>query len=291
LRALLPVQRRYADLLATGEWMPLAAHSPDARVVASRWSDGETTLWCVANRGDAYAGPLQGSELVVDLPAGGIAAFAGGEALVVAGGGDTSFPARETRRVAAPLAAHDGAPDGFLEAPPPPPRITSRFRRRETGTYGGAPYVDEWKPLPPRLHDFVEVERPAVAARRFAIGVREIAGPDGAPLTGLDLEEARAFATAAGARLPTEDEWQVAAEAGLLERAEPLVWNWTESEHTDGRTRFAILKGGSAWAAEGSDWYVDGGPREPSFSLKLLLLGGGLARSPRIGFRLAVDLP
>ena len=48
---------------------------------------------------------------------------------------------------------------------------------------------------------------------------------------------------------------------------------------------------GSAWAAEGSEWYVDGGPQEPRYSLKLLLLGGGLARSSRIGFRLAVDLP
>jgi len=91
--------------------------------------------------------------------------------------------------------------------------------------------------------------------------------------------------------LPTEDEWQLAAEARLLERGAPLVWNWTESEHTDGRTRFAILKGGSAWAAGGSDWYVDGGPQEPNYSLKLLLLGGGVARSTCIGFRLAVDLP
>ena len=117
-----------------------------------------------------------------------------------------------------------------------------------------------------------------------------MADQDGKPLTGLDLAEARAHAAAAGARLPTEDEWQLAAEAGVLARLEPLVWNWTESEHTDGRTRFTILKGGSAFAAEGSDWYVDGGPQDPSYSLKLLLLGGGMARSPHIGFRLAVDL-
>ena len=108
--------------------------------------------------------------------------------------------------------------------------------------------------------------------------------------TGLDLAEARAYAASVGARLPTEDEWQLAAEDGLLDLSGPRVWNWTESEHSDGRTRFVILKGGSDWEAEGSDWYVDGGPQEPAYSLKLLLLGGGLARSPRIGFRLAVDL-
>lgn len=284
LRAMLPVQRRFADLLASGEWTPLAAH--DGAVVASRWADGETTLWAAANRSDR-----EGRLFGATLPPRGIAAFLGSDLLIVAGGGDSTFPARETVRVPAPAARAVAVPDGFVEAPPPPSRIASRFRRRETGTYGEAPYVEEWKPLPPRLHDFVEVERETVAAPRFAIGRREVTDATGAPLTGLDLAEARAYAASVGARLPTEDEWQLAAEAGLLERARPLVWNWTESEHTDGRTRFAILKGGSAWVTEGSDWYVDGGPQEPRYSLKLLLLGGGLVRSTRIGFRLAADLP
>ncbi len=91
-------------------------------------------------------------------------------------------------------------------------------------------------------------------------------------------------------RLPTEDEWQVAAEAGLLVRRAPLVWNLTDSEHTDGRTRFCVVKGGSAYRPEGSDWYFDGGPQPPDVSARLLTLGAGLARSPWIGFRCAVDL-
>jgi formylglycine-generating enzyme required for sulfatase activity len=188
-------------------------------------------------------------------------------------------------------------PDGLVEAVRPSTPITAVFRRRETGSYGEAPFVDEWKPLPPRLHDLEEFTHEAVAAPRFAIGRREVTnaelGLDGAadaPATGLALAQARALAASRGARLPTEDEWQLAAEAGLLERLEPQVWNWTESEHTDGRTRFVILKGGSAWRAEGSDWYVDGGPQEPAYSLKLLLAGEEIARSPWIGFRLAVDL-
>ena len=90
-----------------------------------------------------------------------------------------------------------------------------------------------------------------------------LAGPPDAPVTHVELADARAYAAWAGLRLPTEDEWQVAAEAGLLRRREPLVWNWTESEHTDGRTRFAILKGGAAFRADGSDWYFDGGPQRP----------------------------
>ncbi|MBA2537640.1 MAG: SUMF1/EgtB/PvdO family nonheme iron enzyme [Actinobacteria bacterium] len=278
LRAMLSIQRRYAELLATGEWTPLAAASPDTRVVASRWTDGVTTLWALANRGAAYTGTI--GELEVEIPVQGIAAFVGSEQVLVAGGGDASFPARETVRVPAPVVPVAAVPEGFAAVEPRP--LTAVFRRRETGTYGEAPYVEEWKPLPPRLHDFVEVERPAPRGQ-FAISVR---GSE----TGLDLAAARAYAASVGARLPTEDEWQLAAEAGLLDLSGPSVWNWTESEHSDGRTRFAILKGGCDWRAEGSDWYVDGGPQEPSYSLKLLLLGGGLARSERIGFRLAVDL-
>ena len=129
--------------------------------------------------------------------------------------------------------------------------------------------------------------RPVRAERFLAHWPAE---PDAA-VTHVDLVDARAYAEWAGCRLPTEDEWQVAGEAGLLHRATPLVWNLTESGHTDGRTRFCILKGGSAYRNEGSDWYFDGGPQPPDVSAKFLIAGAGIGRSPSIGFRCAVDLP
>ena len=282
LRGMVDVQRRWSHLLTHGEWTPLAARSDDLQVVGSSWRLGDEELWALANRADEpFEGDvaLGGRSLPFSLPPLGLAAVTPA-GVAVFGGGSAEYPARETVRFDAPEARVAAVPDGFVAVEPAPSR--ARFRRRETGVYGEVPYVEEWKPLPPRLHDFVEVDRPAPRGR-FAIAVRE------EPVTGLSLAEARAYAAAHGARLPTEDEWQLAAAAGLLERNEPLVWNWTESEHSDGRTRFAILKGGSAFRAEGSEWYVDGGPQPPEFSLQLLL-AGPLQRSPNIGFRLAVDL-
>ena len=203
------------------------------------------------------------------------------------GGGSGAYPARATTRVEAPVVRAASVPDGFVGvavAPPArgpvPVRETGHLRR------GAVRRGVEAAATSPARARRGRAARPAWTLRdRDPRGDRR----RGRASDGLTLAEARAHAAAAGARLPTEDEWQLAAEAGLLERAEPLVWNWTESEHRDGRTRFAILKGGSAWKAEGSDWYVDGGPQEPDFSLQLLLTGP-LERSSQIGFRLAVDL-
>jgi len=178
--------------------------------------------------------------------------------------------------------------------------------------------VEEWKPLPPRLHDLRTLNR-EIALSEISVAIREVtnaeyaefltatgyrprianrflahwvdgapvAGTEDQPVTYVDLPDARAYAKWRGGRLPTEDEWQVAAGLDGFTRAEPLVWNLTESEHRDGRSRFCILKGGSYYVAEGSDWYSDGGPQEPEVSFKLVLTGGGLDRSETIGFRCA----
>ncbi|MFG3701332.1 SUMF1/EgtB/PvdO family nonheme iron enzyme [Micromonospora sp. NPDC047620] len=345
LRAMRRVQASHAAWLHAEDWVPLADHPGSGQVYASRWTHDGEPLWTVVNRGDDHDGPwlrtapragrrfvdlVTGAELAVTaepdgtvavggpLPAGAVAAVvATADASVPAhpAVGDPSFPARTAQRLRVPWAPRRDVPDGMVAVDAGRRELLVRHRVRETGLYGETPYVNEWKPLPPRLHHTGTLRR-AVRLGRFAIDTHEVThgryaeflratghrparperftagqGPADAPVTGVDLADARAYAAWAGLRLPTEDEWQVAAEAGLLHRREPLVWNLTESEHSDGRTRFVILKGGAAYRAEGSDWYLDGGPQPPDVSVKLLLLGAGLTRSDQVGFRCAADLP
>ncbi|KAA9148463.1 formylglycine-generating enzyme family protein [Microbacterium lushaniae] len=332
LRRMLPVQRGFHRWVVEGEWTPLAVH--DAPVFGSAFELDGVSLLCLVNTSDAdvvHELPRDGwyvplhepgdAVSAVTVPAGGIAAVVGLPAdaavpplvdevraalLAEPPMADASFPHRRARRLPAP--AWTGPVPGESEEAPTVTVaagthvLTVRFRARETGMYEGAPYVDEWKPLPPRLHDQRTLERVAdlphpvrVAAAevseaeyaRFldALGEHTDARDPELPVTGVTFARAREYAAWAGGRLPTEDEWQLAASDPTFRRREPEVWNWTESEHSDGRTRFVMLKGGSAHRSDGSDWYFDGGLQTPEFAAKLLLPGLGQDASPSIGFR------
>lgn len=167
-------------------------------------------------------------------------------------------------------------------------------------------------------------------AENFLKHWREGKPPEGKedhPVVYVGLDDARAYAKWAGKRLPTEEKWQYAAQGpdgrkfpwgdqmepdrcnggqtggttpvtGFPNGRSPFgcydmcgnTWEWTESERSDGRTRFSIIRGGAYFAAGGSNWYVDGGPRPADFATKFLLTWPGLDRSSTIGFRCVVDL-
>jgi iron(II)-dependent oxidoreductase len=136
------------------------------------------------------------------------------------------------------------------------------------------------------------------------------------PVTFVSLEDARAYAAWCGERLPTEAEWQWAAEGagagnrfpwGNDERAFPTelrpaldaatttpqgvmglsgnAWELTDSERTDGHTRFVMLRGGVFLPPGESEWLIARGARPNDSHAKYLLLSAGLDRSETISFR------
>ena len=262
LRRMLAVQRSASDLLITGTWTPLAELAPEAtaaRIYASAFERAGVTLWAVVNRSSQdYAGPVLPDEAPgrVALTSGPVPAYGIGVLITLADGvaepdwlaplaarlaadppaTDASFPYRDAVR-ADPGRSTAEPPENAIRVPAGRHRLTVRYRMRETGLYDEAPFVDEWKPLPPRLHDLRTVERVLVldhdvavaaasvteaefgrfvaeAAYRPTVTNRFLAGSVGpeAPVTFVDLEDARAYAHWVGGRLPTEDEWQRAAE-------------------------------------------------------------------------------
>ncbi len=149
------------------------------------------------------------------------------------------------------------------------------------------------------------------------------------PVTWVSIEDARAYAKWAGKRLPHEWEWQYAAqgtdgraypwgdewkpqnmppvETGRTLRgpadagsasagASPLgvmdmtgsVWQWTD-EYADEHTRAAVLRGGSYYRPQGSNWYFPQAYRLDEHG-KYLLMAPGIDRAATIGFRCVADL-
>jgi len=145
------------------------------------------------------------------------------------------------------------------------------------------------------------------------------------PVVWVSHDDARAYAQWYGKRLPTEEEWQYAAQgADLLnwpwgnefdeskcngnsestmpvgsytDGASPFgcldmagnVWEWNYKVWDDGHTRFTLLRGGSYFKTDGSLWYPSSGAQGCEVHEKMLLLYPGLDRCANIGFRCVAD--
>jgi formylglycine-generating enzyme required for sulfatase activity len=398
LRAMLPIQRRFAALFAGEQWTPLVpTEHPD--LFASLWGQGDLRLWTLVNRSArTLTGPLLTFDIEPDqpvydliqgraaegarsanritlagtLPPRGLGcflatrtparpadldAFLARQRTVFTGQSDDStppktaavrVPVRPTRRPAR-------LPEGMVRVPGTNTTLTVEFLVREVGFYAAWPEqpltfpwlgqsagfersvalgpfaIDEAPVTNRQFADFLAGSgyRPAARANflRHWIDGRIPAGLDEHPVVYVSLDDARAYAAWAGKRLPTEDEWQYAAQGPAALRypwgdaddpsrrnggerggTTPVraypggrspfgvddlcgnVWELTESEHSDGRNRFLLLKGGSWYHAAGSIWYFDGGPQPNRRVAKMLLCWPGVDRCATVGFRCAVDL-
>ncbi len=151
------------------------------------------------------------------------------------------------------------------------------------------------------------------------------AGEGDHPVRWVSLEDARAYAKWAGKRLPTEAEWQYAAQGpdgrpypwgkkmepgrcnNKLNRttavtafpkgASPFgvldmvgnVWQVLDDVYDNGVYRYGIIRGGSFYAPETSEWYVKSGPLAVDRVQILLLIAPGLDRVATVGFRCVKD--
>jgi hypothetical protein len=214
---------------------------------------------------------------------------------------------------------------GMLKFPGGPSTFVVRHMRRECGCYPDPTTPpDQWERfLTGTPHEQTIEHRVATTLARFAIDARPVTngqfeafvkaagykprspekflqhwgGPTcpaalrDKPVVYVDLEDARAYAAWAKRRLPTEWEWQHAAERGGDGFAHDAVFELTESERDDGHTRFVMLRGGVRYKAEGSIWYFPSGPQPIASHAKFLRMHPGLDRAATIGFRCAAPIP
>jgi len=151
-------------------------------------------------------------------------------------------------------------------------------------------------------------------------------GQDKYPVVNVSLEDMMAYAKWAEKRLPTEAEWQMAAQGrdkrkwpwgdefhgtycnNTFTRPTPVdafikgqspygaidmvgnVWQMTGDMYFNGSNYFSIIRGGSYYKAESSWWYIEGGPQPLDKTQILLMVSPGFDRSSTVGFRCVKDV-
>jgi formylglycine-generating enzyme required for sulfatase activity len=151
-------------------------------------------------------------------------------------------------------------------------------------------------------------------------------GQEKYPVVYLSYEDMQAYSRWAQKRLPTQAEWQLAAQ-GTDKRNWPWgdefhgtfcnnsfdgptpvdafpkgqspcgandmvgnVWQMTNDMYFNGTDYFTVIRGGSYYKPESSWWYIQGGPQPLNKTQILLLVSQGFDRSATLGFRCVKDI-
>jgi formylglycine-generating enzyme required for sulfatase activity len=230
-------------------------------------------------------------------------------------------------------------PNGMVLVP------VGKFYYKVTPSDQFIPYPDYTKTIEVQLHSFCMDKYPVTNSDYFKF-IREskykpsdttnylrhwhngkyTRGTDKYPVVYISYEDAVAYADWAGKRLPTELEWQYAAQGsdgrtwpwgndfieGLCNDGTmgimPVdawpdgcnqfgifdltgnVWQMTNDLYSNGSHRFVIIRGGSYYNPTSSEWYVKGGPRPLNYSQMLLMVSPGFDRCSTVGFRCVADV-
>ncbi|MBN2174784.1 MAG: SUMF1/EgtB/PvdO family nonheme iron enzyme [Bacteroidales bacterium] len=190
-------------------------------------------------------------------------------------------------------------------------------------------YMDKYPVTNNQFYEFIESTgyKPSDAAnflKQWKEGKYQ-RGTENNPVVYVSLEDAQSYCAWAGKRLPTETEWQHAAQGadgrlypwgnemdstkcnynkGQLtsvidypEGSSPFgvydlvgnVWQLTNDVYDNGSYYFIIMRGGSYYNPTSSWWYVKGGPQPLNKTQMLLRVSPGFERNATVGFRCMMD--
>jgi formylglycine-generating enzyme required for sulfatase activity len=151
-------------------------------------------------------------------------------------------------------------------------------------------------------------------------------GQEDYPVVYVSLEDIMAYAKWAGKRLPTQTEWQLAAQGtdkrkwpwgddfhgtwcnNAFDRPTPVdaftkgqspygvmdlvgnIWQMTNDMYFNGADYFMIIRGGSFYRPDSSWWYIQGGPQSLDRTQIMLMVSQGYDRCSTLGFRCVKDI-
>ena len=151
-------------------------------------------------------------------------------------------------------------------------------------------------------------------------------GQENYPVVYISYEDIKAYTKWAGKRLPTQAEWQLAAQGtdkrkwpwgedfygtrcnNAFDRPTPVdtftkgqspygvmdmvgnVWQMTNDMYYNGANYFMIIRGGSYYRPDSSWWYIQGGPQSLDKTQIMLMVSEGYDRCATLGFRCVKDI-